>query len=205
MTWLRDNPDVLEAFRRGERAALASVYEQYVRLVEIVARRGFVSGDARVPGASQEDEVHDLVQECFIRAFSERARLAYDGSRPYRPYLLQILRNLMIDRARKRGRAPVLVPHEPVDLDGLTEGEVLGGMAMPAPDDAAYWSELREAYREFEQELEDEEAAFIGLRYVEELPQRKVAESMDVTRRHVRTLEERVREKLRSFLKKKGL
>ena len=202
MAWLRDNPRRQDAFRRGDKAALAAVYDEHVRLVEFVARRGFIAGGAHVPGAPEGD-VEDLVQECFLRAFGLKARQAYDPSRPYRPYLLQILRNLMVDHARKRGRALSVLSHEPVDLDALPESSE--DLAMPGPEDHVYWAQLREAYQDFEAELLDEESDFIRLRYVEERAQRDVATSMSITRRHVRTLETRVRDKLRTFLRRRGL
>ena len=45
-------------------------------------------------------ELEDTVQTVFLRAFDERARLAYDGLRPYRNYLFSIARNLVIDGLR---------------------------------------------------------------------------------------------------------
>ncbi len=100
----RRKPGLLRAFRDGRREALAEVYWANIDVVAAVARRGatLVSG-AKVAGV-WSDEHHDLVQETFARAFSERARLAYDGLRDYRPYLLTVCRNLLADWARQRGR-----------------------------------------------------------------------------------------------------
>src|SRR5258706_14257303 len=49
-------------------------------------------------------DCEDLVQEIFVRAFSDRARLAFDGVRDYRPFLFTIARNVVTDWARKRRR-----------------------------------------------------------------------------------------------------
>jgi len=105
-----DKPELLRAFRAGERDALERVYWAYVDAVAQVARYGARLGErAAVTGAPREDW-GDLVQETFSRAFGERARLAYDGLRPYRPYLLTICRNLLAEGARRRGGA--LPAHE---------------------------------------------------------------------------------------------
>lgn len=47
----------------------------------------------------------DAVQETFVRAW--RAAASYDRSRPLRPWLFAILRNVVIDEARARRRRPV--------------------------------------------------------------------------------------------------
>src|SRR5258706_11892085 len=95
VTLFRDRPALLDAFYRGDGPALEDVYWGYVDLVEGIARHGFLvlrSGQ-RVHGAGR-DEIADLVQETFARAFGDRARRAYDGQRPYGPYLATIARNL---------------------------------------------------------------------------------------------------------------
>ncbi len=66
-----------------------------------------------MPGGGSS-ELEDLIQEVFVRAFSEKGRLAYDGLRDYEPYICTIARNLLIDRARKQGR------EVPLDWDAET-------------------------------------------------------------------------------------
>src|SRR5574341_691980 len=86
----------LDAFRRGDRAALAAVYEHYVAGVSAILRHGFAfsSGGARTRfhGYRSQFELEDILQEVFSRAFSERARLAWDGLTPYESYLAGIAR-----------------------------------------------------------------------------------------------------------------
>src|SRR5262249_3555114 len=104
MTVFLDRPDLLRDFRQGKRAALEEVYWAYVNVVEKVVRRGAVRSSTAQLGGAVGDEWSDVVQETFLRAFAERARLGYDGIRPYRPYLLTICRNVMADHSRRRGR-----------------------------------------------------------------------------------------------------
>ena len=75
------NRALREAFRRGERAALTTVYFHFVDEIAAVIRNGFAipSSTARVRGVVHEQTQRDLVQEVFARAFATRARDAYDG------------------------------------------------------------------------------------------------------------------------------
>ena len=75
------NRALLEAFRRGERAALTTVYFHFVDEIAAVIRNGFAipSSTARVRGVVHEQTQRDLVQEVFARAFATRARDACDG------------------------------------------------------------------------------------------------------------------------------
>ncbi len=83
---------------------MAEVFRHYVNDVALVLRLGFRLGQTRVGGIGDVDRERELTQDVFIRAFAPRARLAFDGLSPYRPYLLQIARNLMIDQARAAGQ-----------------------------------------------------------------------------------------------------
>jgi len=85
MTVFAADRALLDAFRRGDRAAIATVYFHDVDDIAAVARNGFAipTTGARVRGAADEATERDLVQEVFVRAFAPRARDAYDGIRPY--------------------------------------------------------------------------------------------------------------------------
>ncbi len=82
----QDRP-LLDAFRAGEQSALTRVYWHYVDTVARLVRFGFFVGDdkQRVPGISEAAAQTDALQEIFARAFSEKARIAYDGLQPYGP------------------------------------------------------------------------------------------------------------------------
>lgn len=128
MTVFLDNRALLDAFRRGDRAALTEVYRRYVDEVAGVVRHGFALGGKAVRGVREVDCQRDLVQEVFVRCFSEAARKGYDGISPFRPYLLRIAKNLMIDEARKSGRAVVLEPGEAEAPAGVEVG-------VPSPEE----------------------------------------------------------------------
>ena len=197
---------LLDRFRRGDRDALAAVYERYVDDVATLARRGFTiesSNHAVVRGAGREGE-YELVQDTFVRAFAEKARLAYDGIQPYRPYLLRITKNLMIDRYRAEQKTAGAVELDTIrDLDALlaTNAE-LPQIAAPVDPDAA---KLFEATAAYVATLSDEARRLVALRFEAELSQDETAEKLGVTRRRIRTLERDVQDGLRTYLKSRGL
>jgi RNA polymerase sigma-70 factor (ECF subfamily) len=195
---------LLDAFRRGDRDALGAVYYEHVDAVAALVRRGFViesQGHRFVPGARDLDAEHELTQEVFTRAFGERARLAYDGLRPYRPYLLRIAKNLLIDRLRLRGRDTVSVDEVP---DGADEEDVAESGEQDH-EDALHWKRLSEIAQAYLADLDEEARTFIRLRFEEERSQDEVASLMKTTRRRVRTLEDRVEVELMRRLKSLGI
>ncbi len=188
---------LLDAFRRGEHAALETVYRAYVDLVAAVARRGFVldrQGGAHVPGAATDAEQQDIIQETFTRAFAEKARLSYDGLQPYRPWLMRICKNLMIDRVRKAGRE---ISHPEIDL-GADD-------TLPEPELSLDERRLQHATAAFVAQLDEPSATLYRLRYTEGLPQHRVATEMGVGRKKVRLLEADLRDGLYQWLAARDL
>ena len=206
MTIFADNRDLLDRFRRGDREALAEVYYRFVDDVATLARRGFTmesSGHVYVRGADADGE-RELVQDTFVKAFAEKARLAFDGISPYRPYLLRITKNLMIDRYRAAQHATVVIDETGVgDIDQLLSANA--ALAMGDEPEDLHWKQLRGATNEYVATLDDESRQLIALRFVEELSQDETAQRMKCTRRRVRTVEDRVVEGLRKSLQKRGL
>ena len=198
MTIFANDRDLLDRFRRGERAALAAVFEHYVDDVATLARRGFViesSGHVVVRGAGRDGE-YELVQETFAKAFADKARLAYDGLSPYRPYLLRITKNLMIDRYRAEQKAARTIDLDGVDLDALQPA------AEEPPD--LHWQRLATATAEYLATLDPQQREFVKLRFEDGQSQDRVAEMLGHSRRKVRTLEAAVQKGLRTWLKRRG-
>jgi RNA polymerase sigma factor (sigma-70 family) len=204
---LLEDRALLTRFREGDRGALEVVYRYFLRDVTALLRMGFASASAgaRVPGIGDSAALADAVQEVFVRAFADGARLSYDGLRPYRPYLLRIARNVRIDQLRAAGRelllgdAAALDAHS-LDFDALVETNA----ALPEIEQSPERQELKAATRAYVETLDGEAQRFVQLRFVEELPQLEVAERMAVSRRRVRTLESRVLSGLRKALRTKA-
>jgi RNA polymerase sigma-70 factor (ECF subfamily) len=188
---------LLAAFRVGRADVLARTYHALVDDVFRVVALGFVTRNGSIRPERDPDEQRAVVQEVFVRAFAERARLAYDGLRPYRPYLLTIAKNVMIDRARSRSSE--LARTSELDVDAIIDSDA----AIPGEvEETAEQQQQRAAAATYVAGLDEELRAFVQLRFDRELSQIDVAEQLGVTRRRVRTLERRVLTGLRKFLKK---
>lgn len=196
MTVFAGDRPLLDAFRRGDRAALTTVYFRYVDEIAALIRLGFSipSSGARVPGARDAQTERDLVQEVFTRAFAPRARDAYDGLRPYGPYLRQIARNLLIDRARAANHS---VP--------LDEGAAELVIEPEAADADAVWQEQRRLTLDYLAGLAPELQTLVKLRFEDEMSQEQAAAMLGISRRRVRTLEARIQRGLRKVLRRAGL
>jgi len=195
MTVFAGERSLLDAFRRGDRAALATVYYHYVDDIAAIVRHGFSipSSGVRVRGATDEATERDLIQEVFARAFTPRARDAYDGIRPYGAYLRRIAKNLLIDRVRTAGRDISL---EDDDADIALEAE---------PPEPAEWVEQRRETAAYVASLAPVLRQLVKLRFEDELSQDQAAEALGVSRRRVRTLEARIQKGLRKVLRRAGL
>lgn len=196
--FLNDRP-LLERFRHGVASALSRVYEFYLDDVIRLVRFGFVSGAARVSGEPERAKQLDFAHDVFTKAFEPRARDGYDGLRPYRPYLLRIGKNLLIDRARRAGREVGL---EDVDLD---DDSVAAPEDERSREEQLHFDRLRAATLEYLEGCDDELRRFVSLRFEGRTSQYEVAREMGITRRRARTLEKRAREGLRTYLEERKM
>ncbi len=194
---LEQDRELLAAFREGRADVLTRIYHALVDDVFRVAALGFVTRNGSIRPERDPDEQRAIVQEVFVRAFAERARMAYDGLRPYRPYLLTIAKNVIIDRARTRSTEAAA--HSEIDVDTIiaTDAPIPGEV-----QETMEQQQLRAAAAAYVATLDEESRAFVRLRFDQELSQADAATQLGVTRRRVRTLEHRVMTGLRKFLKK---
>ena len=200
MPLLRTDRALLDRFRVGAPEALGTVYWEYVRKVERLLSAGFEvrSRGTRVGGACrQPDDLADLVQEVFARAFSQESRWVYDGLRDYGPYLYAIARNVLVDWARKRGRE---IPTPWAELDAAIE-------MTPVLEDTVPWAEpvTMRVVEEYLGALPQDLRAVHKLRHEEGLSQEQAAEKLGVGRQTLRTLERRLRDGLAAALDAAGI
>ena len=87
-----DESDLLRRFSLGDDNAFSTLVGRYQQLAWVVA--------CRVTG--REDLAADVVQEAFMRCLRHRSR--FDVSKAFKPWLLQIVRNLAIDALRAQRR-----------------------------------------------------------------------------------------------------
>ncbi len=71
----------MDAFCRGDTDAPETVYYAYIDSVANIVRFGVQLSDGRRVARVWTDEASEIVQETFVRAFSETARRGYDGLR----------------------------------------------------------------------------------------------------------------------------
>lgn len=202
---LRESADLLEGFRRGDRAALEAVYGEYIDSLCAMLKEGFAIEAAGkrflFEGYREPWSLEAAAQEVFTRAFSPRARLSYDGLRPYRNYLFTIARNYVVDTFRKRRRS--FVP-----LDDLTEPtrdkieeslDTRGG-----PEDVAISREIAGLVSEFVSTLNEMERALFSLRFTRGLSVEVTAREAGVTEYRVKRTEKRIRSRFLRFMKQQG-
>jgi RNA polymerase sigma-70 factor (ECF subfamily) len=191
--------DLLRGFRRGDRAALERVYRDHFDEVESLVRRGLASFNKLSPA-----NLEDVVQEVFIRAFSDMARAAYDGQRAYGPYVSTIARNVLHDWAKRSGReVPMSDVLEPLlDTDpGGTHAEAADAPGPGSSIDGAHLAVVAS----YVKGLPDELRAVHHQRFVLAESQRRAAESLGMSRQRLRTLEHKLVKGLRRELRRAGL
>jgi RNA polymerase sigma factor (sigma-70 family) len=209
------NPELLQTFRRGDRAAMEMVYRHYVKGVSHFLQKGFSFRSQEryffFKGYRSPSDLHNSVQEVFRRAFEEKARLAYNGVNSYANWILAIARNFVINQFRNRE-----VPFSHFE-DRTGEGErkwdneiteeysgVLYGTAGHKQDVALEKAELQKLIAQFMGSLSEEDRELVRLRFTEGNGQEEAAKALGSTRMKVRTQEGRVRRRLVAFLRNSG-
>jgi len=217
---LMEDRALREGYRRGERSALERVYHHYVSDVTRLLQGGFSFLSAGQPyrfvGYPSAFALQEAVQETFIRAFAERARLSYSGLQPFAPYLLGIARNLVIDDFRRRRRELSLFVAERPEgapgpsLDGV-DPVVLASSPISAwtqarhdPEQEASRRQVSAALDRFMEGLDADERRLVELLYLERLSQQAIAEALQIDRNHVRKRIQQLRMGLLRHMKSQG-
>lgn len=190
---------LLDAFRRGERAALTTVFRGYVDDVTKTIRAGVVvqveGQRVRVGQQLPEHEVEGLIQETFLRAFSDKARGAYDGLRPYGAYLATIARNLVVDAERTRRRSPV---------DAVADIEALASDESANPATQLEEDEASGVLLGIKGSLGEPELTIFRLRFEEQQSCRAIADALGTTEIVVRRRETQLRARILEELRAAG-
>lgn len=215
--FLAKDKKLLEAFKRGDRVAMEVVYKHYARGVGSFLRKGFSfrsnQGSFYFKGITDEGDISAAVQEVFRRAFEERARLSYNGINSFSNWVLAIARNLVINQFRNREIAMsqyISARDERGYLavmdDEVTEefSGVLYGAATLQQDSLFEHGELKGLVEIFMRELNAHDKQLLSLRFVEGLGQEETAKALGSTRMKVRTVEAKLRSRLRAYLRNTG-
>lgn len=207
---LLERRELLDGFRKGDQRALAEVYRHYVRDVSRFLVNGFSFDSAgkmcAFRGFRGGYEVEAAIQEVFRRAFEERARLAYDGIHPYRPYLLRIARNAVINDLKSRH--PILFRFRtgrPVLLESpeMKEAEDFATADL-SPEELLESREVGELVARFRAALDAREQGVFACRFEEGLSAEEAGKKLALSRSQVRTTEAKLRERFLEHMRASG-
>jgi RNA polymerase sigma-70 factor (ECF subfamily) len=203
--------ELLDGFRRGDKAALLEVYRYYVSDVARFLTRGFSFDSEGRPcsfrGFRGGYEIEAALQEIFRRAFEERARLAYNGIDPYRPYLMRIARNAVINDLKSRH--PILFRFRVGRPVILEEGPAVGDPDLTtspehSPEEILESQEVARLVSEFKASLDERGLGVFSSRFEEGLSAEAAAKKLGLTRSQVRTTETKVRSRFLEHMHRSG-
>lgn len=220
MSLLIERRELLDRFKRGERRALEEVYRHYAPDVAAFLQRGFTftSGGRtlRFSGYAQPFDLDNALQETFVRAFKESARLAYDGLHPYKGYLLAIARNLVLDEFRNRevamspfidqldaGGGDAAVGHEGEDAAPSASVSDAPSAGISAEQEFLR-HELGRLYAAFVARLEEKDRTFFRHRFEEQQTQVEAGANSGLSHMQARTLEKKLRRAFLEFMQTNG-
>jgi len=175
-----DDPSLVARARAGEPAAQRAIYDRYrPQLFRLAASFAELDGD----------DVEDVVQESFVRAFRNLAGL--EAPQRLGAWLMAIARNRAITRlARRRARSELAA-------DLSREAEALGEESSEMPDPEAQL-ELDVVRRVIAELPEGAEKQTVHLFYVEgQLSAREIAERLGVGKSAITMRLERFRAKVK--------
>ena len=210
---LKGNPELVERFRRGDREVLTDLYRAHVDEIRLVLQRGFSfssKGESvRFRGFKEPFRLQEVLQEVFVHAFREKARIAYDANQPYLPFLVTIGRNWVIDRYRKeRTEATLFVSVAEIAGENETAEEAMNRHAVreqdSSPETVAYQRQLSGTLQTFVGALDPEDTIVLEQHLMGELTQSEVAELLGTDRNDVRKRVKLMRERLLRHLKREG-
>ncbi len=136
------------------------------------------------------DAAQDAAQEAFVKAF--RAFGRFREGAPVRPWLLRIVANEAINRAKAASR------HREVDLT-VAESEM--GDPTASPEAQALATERREILVRALNEMKEDDRIVIAYRYFFELTEAEMADALGIARGTVKSRLSRAMARLREQLR----
>ena len=206
MVKLRDSAAMLQAFRRGERAALEAVYSEYSEQLFAMLKEGFAieSSEKRYlfEGYREPWHLETAAQEIFTRAFSPNARAAYDGLRPYKNYLFTIARNYVVDTFRKKKRSFVSLDDVPEDKRDDADHSSLEKRS--GPEEFALSGEIQGLIQKFVASLDAFEKKIFDLRFVSGRSVEASAREAGVSEYRVKRTERKIKSRFYHYMRRRG-
>jgi RNA polymerase sigma factor (sigma-70 family) len=176
--------ELLKQFRAGDTQAFEAILDRYSRPIYNFTYRFL--GNA--------EDADDATQQTFIQAYESLP--AARAETPLRPWLFQVARNKSIDMLRRR-RSVALSALEREDED---RPDVEVPDTGPLPDEIYEHEELQELLQEAIEALPLRTREVVVMRYVGELTFAEIGEAMSMPENTAKTLFQRAKPLLRSFL-----
>ena len=139
-------------------------------------------------------EAEDVVQESFLKAYGALDRFRRES--PFRPWLLQIVRNEALNRRRRRGR------QERLSL--RVASEPLSGDAAPSPETSLLAAEQRRTVLAALDDLPTEFRTVVAYRYLVGLSEAETAQTLGVPLGTVKSRTSRGLDRLQELLEGDG-
>ena len=186
--------EFLDGYQQGLPSVLENIYREHINVVAHVLTHGFVTRTGGyIPGVRNPHSTSDLCQEVFLKAFSPAARRAYDARQRYRPYLLAIARNALVDDHRRAARNRA--------ADEISDLPSVDAEDLSLPTEAEDTVVLVEAYLAG---VPCSLQKLYQLRFVSRKSQQETANALGITRQNLRTLERMLKDGLRKKLSSHG-
>jgi RNA polymerase sigma-70 factor (ECF subfamily) len=172
--------------RGGDRRAFAELVELYKDKIYHLGYRML----------NQRQEAEDIVQETFLRVYSNLDR--YDENQKFSTWIYRIATNLCIDRLRKR-KASFSLDAEMSDGEG-TDWHAMLASNEPGPESEIILSETQHHIRDAIETLPDKYKTIVILRYLHDLSLQEISDVLNMPVTTVKTRVHRGREFLRKKL-----
>ncbi len=177
-----DEVTLIAQAQRGDLHA----YELLVRQYELLAFR------AAYLITHDEPEAADAAQDAFLRAY--RALHSFKPDQPFRPWLLRIVTNQALNRVKSARRR--------THMTERFAQETMTSQDAPAPERVAMEREQNARVLQAVRRLDPDEQTLIALRYFLELPEREVAQTLNVPLGTVKSRLHRALARLREIVQR---
>ncbi len=193
MTWLSSDRYRLEKFRKGDKEVFANVYSVYKTNLARSLVNGFSvehRGKRILIVVRSAFELDDIIQQTFLKAFSEKSRRDYDGVRPFGAWLKAIARNLAIDRYRILSRYSYDEVYETVEVKMNQEiGESYGYVS---PEEVLFRKERSQIYERFITGLKGTDRLLVKMRFEEQFTREEVTRKTGLSAMQIRYREKKL-------------
>lgn len=175
-----DEERLVERARRGDADAFGEIVTRYQSLAQRTAY--VITRDA--------DAAQDVAQEAFVKAY--RALGRFRQGAPLRPWLLRIVANEAINRARAGSRHPTLE---------LSAAEARTADPAASPEAHALAAERRETVLRALNDMKEDDRLVIAYRYFLDLSEVEMADVLGIARGTVKSRLSRAMSRLREHLR----